>query len=72
VAELANDQRTVIVLGGEVIAPNAVKIELYSAQGTLLGSAADDRITLQDAQGVVVAKAHYADGKVEIRKISAE
>lgn len=72
VAELANDQRTVIVLGGEVIAPNAVKIEIYSAQGTLLGSAADDRIALQDAQGVVVAKAHYADGKVEIRKISAE
>lgn len=72
VAELQNDRRTIIVLGDEVIAPNAVKIEIYSAQGTLLGSAADDRIALQDAQGVVVAKAHYADGKVEIRKISAK
>lgn len=72
VDELANDQRTIIVLGDEVIAPMAVKVELYSTQGTLLGSAADDRITLQDAQGVVVAKAHYADGKVEIRKISAK
>lgn len=72
VDELANGQRTIIVLGDEVIAPMAVKVELYSTQGTLLGSAADDRITLQDAQGVVVAKAHYADGKVEIRKISAK
>ncbi len=72
VAELNSDRRTIIVLGGEVIAPNAVKIELYSAQGTLLGSTADDRIAFDGAQGVIVAKATYEDGKVEIKKVTTK
>lgn len=72
VAELNNDRRTIIVLGDEVIAPMAVKVELYSAQGSLLGSATADRIALETAQGVVVAKATYEDGKVEIKKVTVK
>lgn len=72
VAELNNDRRTIIVLGDEVIAPMAVKVELYSAQGSLLGSATADRIALETAQGVVVAKATYEDGKVETKKVAVK
>lgn len=71
VTELNNDRRTIIVLDNEVIAPMAVKVELYSAQGTLLGSATADRIAWGEAQGIVIAKATYEDGKVEIKKIAA-
>ena len=71
VAEWKNDQRTIIVLGDEVIAPMAVKVELYSAQGALLNSVSADRIALNGLQGVVIAKATYEDGKEEIKKVAA-
>ena len=71
IANQYNDQRTIIVLGDEVVAPLANKVELYSAQGTLLSRVSDDRITLI-GQGVVIAKAYYEDGKVEIRKIAVK
>lgn len=70
VAEVANDRRTIIVLGNEVIAPMAVKVELYTVQGTLLGSVAADRIAMESVQGVFIAKATYEDGKVEIKKVT--
>lgn len=72
VAEWKNDQRTIIVLGDEVIAPMAVKVELYSAQGALLNSVLADRIALNGLQGVVIAKATYEDGKVEIKKVAVK
>lgn len=72
VAEWKNDQRTIIVLGDEVIAPMAVKVELYSAQGALLSSVLADRIALNGLQGVVIAKATYEDGKVEIKKVAVK
>ncbi|MBP3552115.1 MAG: hypothetical protein J6K05_02950 [Bacteroidaceae bacterium] len=72
VAEWKNDQRTIIVLGDEVIAPMAVKVELYSAQGALLNSVSADRIALNGLQGVVIAKATYEDGKVEIKKVAVK
>ncbi len=72
VAELGNDRRTIIVLGDEVIAPMAVKVELYSAQGALLNSVSADRIALNGLQGVVIAKATYEDGKVEIKKVATK
>ena len=56
ITEWKNDQRTIIVLGDEVIAPMAVKVELYSAQGVLLDSTTEDSITLEGAQGVVIVK----------------
>lgn len=72
VAEWKNDQRTIIVLGDEVIAPMAVKVELYSAQGALLNSVLADRIALNGLQSVVIAKATYEDGKVEIKKVAVK
>lgn len=72
VTELNNDRRTIIVLDNEVVAPMAVKVELYSAQGTLLGRVAGDRITVEGGKGVVVAKATYEDGKVEIKKVAVK
>ena len=72
VAELENDRRTIIVLGNEVVAPTAVRVELFSAQGTLLGCVDTDRIVLDGTQGVVIAKATYEDGKVEIKKVSVK
>ena len=72
IVEWKNDQRTVLVLDNEVVAPTAVKVELFSAQGTLLGSAATDRIVLDGTQGVVIAKATYEDGRVEIKKVSVK
>jgi hypothetical protein len=72
ITEWKNDQRTIIVLGDEVIAPMAVKVELYSAQGVLLDSTTEDSITLEGAQGVVIVKATYEDGKVEIKKVSVK
>ncbi|MBR5803309.1 MAG: hypothetical protein IKY31_03050 [Bacteroidaceae bacterium] len=71
IANQYQDQRTIIVLGDEVIAPLAEKVELYSAQGTLLGSTLGDRISL-NGQGVIIAKAYYEDGKVEIKKIAVK
>lgn len=72
IAEWKNDQRSILVLGDEVVAPMAVKVELYSAQGTLLGSVAADRIALDGQQGVLIAKAAYADGRVEIKKVTVK
>ena len=72
VAELDNDRRTIIVLGDEVIAPMAVKMELYNAQGALLNTVLADRIALNGLQGIVIAKATYEDGKVEIKKVAAK
>jgi hypothetical protein len=72
IANSINDQRTIIVLGNEVIAPKADKVELYSAQGTLLASVADDRITLNNGQGIAIVKAYYEDGKVEIKKVAVK
>lgn len=72
VAEWKNDQRIIIVLGDEVIAPMAVKVELYSAQGALLNIVLADRIALNGLQGVVIAKATYEDGKVEIKKVAVK
>lgn len=72
VAELDNDRRTIIVLGDEVIAPMAVKMELYNAQGALLNTVSADRIALNGLQGIVIAKATYEDGKVEIKKVAAK
>lgn len=72
ITEWKNDQRTILVLGNEVIAPTAVKVELFSVQGTLLGSVDADRIVLDGTQGVVIAKATYEDGKVEIKKVSVK
>ena len=54
-----------------MIAPLAEKVELFNAQGTLLGSVLGDRISL-NGQGVVIAKAYYEDGKVEIKKIAVK
>ena len=71
IANQYQDQRTIIVLGDEVIAPLAEKVELFNAQGTLLGSVLGDRISL-NGQGVVIAKAYYEDGKVEIKKIAVK
>lgn len=71
IANQYQDQRTIIVLGNEVIAPMAEKVELYSAQGTLLASVAGDRINL-NGQGVVIAKAYYENGKVEIKKLAVK
>jgi hypothetical protein len=68
IANQYQDQRTIIVLGDEVIAPMAHKVELYNTQGTILSSNNNDRITL-NGQGVVIAKAYYEDGKVEIKKV---
>ena len=72
IVEWKNDQRTVLVLDNEVVAPTAVKVELFSAQGTLLGSTTADRIVLDGTQGVVIAKATYEDGRVEIKKVSVK
>jgi len=72
VAELDNDRRTIIVLGNEVIAPMAVKMEFYNAQGALLNTVSADRIALNGLQGIVIAKATYEDGKVETKKVAAK
>lgn len=64
--------RSIIVWAGEVIAPLAVKVELFSAQGALLAVADVDRLSLDGLQGVVIAKATYADGKQEIRKLTVK
>ena len=50
----------------------AVKMELYNAQGALLNTVSADRITLNGLQGIVIAKATYEDGKVEIKKVAAK
>lgn len=63
--------RSIIVCDGQVIAPLAARVELYSVQGLLLASAQGDRLSLEGKQGVVIAKAVYADGKQEIRKFTA-
>lgn len=72
ITEWKNDQRTILVLGNKVVAPTAVKVELFSAQGTLLDCVAADRIVLDGTQGIVIAKATYEDGRVETKKVSVK
>lgn len=68
VAALAADRRSIITLGNEVVAPGAATIQLYAPQGTLLAETSADRLSTVGHHGVLIIKATYPDGKVEIRK----
>lgn len=69
VAAQMADRRSILTLEGEVVAPGATTVQLYTPQGTLLAETSADRISTVGHQGVLVVKATYPDGKVETRKV---
>lgn len=69
---LARYEHNILIIADEVVAPKAVKVELYSTQGALLATVDDSRISFAGMHGVVVAKATYADGQVQMKKVVAE